>query len=36
MSEGSDSNIMMLGGKDLIDCYLGMVYNAIRNDDYLS
>ena len=22
---------MMLGGKDLLDCYLGLVYNAIRN-----
>ena len=33
MLEGmqSDCNIMMFGGKDLIDCYLGLVYNAIRN-----
>ena len=33
MLEGmqSDCNSMMLGGKDLLDCYLGLVYNAIRN-----
>ena len=27
----SDCNIMMLGGKDFIDCYLGLVYNAKIN-----
>ena len=33
MLEGmqSDCNITMFGGKDLIDCYLGLVYSAIRN-----
>ena len=33
MLEGmqSDCNIMMFGGKNLMECDLGLVYSAIRN-----